>query len=142
MPRRAELPNLNPARLDIPNYRGDSLSAKLTFQSQGVPIDVSLWIFEAYIRASIDGPKIAEFTVFKDEANGGDAEEGIIRLVLPYQAAQLLPAACVWDLQVTEIDPIGQRIRVQTVLRGFIYTTADVTYADDDQFSVGQSARG
>lgn len=141
MPRRAELPNLNPARLDIPHYRGDSLSAVLRFRSQGIPVDVSEWTFSAYIRTSTDGAKIAEF-----KPDMVDPKNGIIRLVLPYITARLLPASCVWDLEATEyttvtvtpdpppdppIPPIQVPYRVRTLLRGYIYTPADVTYPDD-----------
>ena len=124
MPRRAELPNLSPARLDIPHYRGDSLSATLWFQSQGVPIDVSAWTFAAEIRESPDGAKIANFTPYTD-TQGGDAVNGKIRLVLPTISAEAFPASCVWDLEATDAD-----LRVRTLLRGYIYTPADVTHPE------------
>ena len=125
MPRRAELPNIQPARMDLTHYRGDSLSMRLTMQSQGVPVDVTLWVFEAFIRETTEGTKIAEFQPFYDLAHGADALNGVIRLVLPYQAAQELPATCMWDLQATDKD------YVRTLMRGFIYTPADVTYPPD-----------
>ena len=136
MPRRAELPNIQPARLDLTHYRGDTFSMRLRLQSQGVPINVSTWIFESHIRQSIDGEQIAHFTCFTDTANGADGLQGIIRLVLPSAAAQLLPATCIWDLQadITETDPNDSsrtNVTVRTVLRGQIYTPGDVTYQDN-----------
>jgi hypothetical protein len=130
MPRRAELPNLHPARLDVTHYRGDSLSMVLRFQAQGAPIDVTNWAFEAYIRLAPDGDKIAEFTPIIEESQGADPLNGKIRLVLPFQSAQLLPPTCMWDLQIIEKDFVSRAYRIRTVLRGFIYTPADVTHSD------------
>ena len=129
MPRRAELPNLHPARLDLAHYRGDSLSAIIRLRSQGVPIDVTKWDMLSYIRTSADGPLIAQFSVLK-EGDGIDGAQGIIRLWLPYQSARLLPDSCVWDLEVTQTDAAENPFRVTTILRGYIYTTGDVTYPE------------
>jgi len=129
MPRYAQLPNIQPARLDITHYRGDSLSARIRLQSQGVPIDVSKWGWLAYIRTMVDGDYITEFSVLKTLTDGADPANGIIRLLLPYLSAQMLPDKCVWDLQATEyeIDEITP-LRVRTVLRGNILTTPDISH--------------
>ena len=136
MPRRAELPNIHPARMDLTYYRGDSLSMRLRMQSQGFPVDVSGWTWKAWIRSVPDGVYVAEFSVFHDEANGGDEINGIIRLVLPHYSGRGLPGTCMWDLEATEHDLGGEDLRVRTVLRGYIYTTGDVTYPDafEDDF--------
>lgn len=131
MPRRAELPNLHPARLDMTHYRGDSLSATLRFQSRGVPVDVSSLTFLAFIRDSPNGSLIAQFTILTN-GEGTDPVNGVIRLWLPFQVARLLPPSCVWDLEATQYDLNFQPYRVRTLMRGFIYTTDDVTYQQSD----------
>lgn len=144
MPRRAELPNLYPARMDVTYYRGDSLSMRLRMQSQGLPVDITGWTWRAWIRTVPDGIHIADFTVFHDEGNGGDELNGIIRVVLPHQRGRDLPGTCIWDLEATEHDLGGEELRVRTVLRGYIYTTGDVTNQDviEDTFLAPQITRG
>jgi hypothetical protein len=117
--------------MDLTNYRGDTLGMRLRMQSQGVPVDLSKWVFEAFIRESPSGPKIAQFQIYQTgDKNGADIENGIIRAVLDAPQAQLLPATCIWDLQATD-STIGGTPRVRTLLRGYIYSTGDVTYTDD-----------
>lgn len=125
MPRRAELPNLGPARLDLSVYRGDSLSVKVRLQSQGVRVDVSQWMFESFIRTGTEGNLLGSFTPYYDIVHGADAPNGIIVLWLSPYISQVLPALSVWDLQ-TSIDS-----RVMTLLRGNIVTTSDVTYSSN-----------
>jgi hypothetical protein len=147
MPRRAELPNLTPARLDITHYRGDSLTIRLRMRHQGQPVDVSDWTkMEAHIRANPDGPEISRFQIIDDhpilDQNGdeirdpltGDIityrQQGIIRLYLSEPSAQYLPPVSMWDFQVTEtIASYGFNYdHVRTLVRGFIYAPADVTH--------------
>jgi len=113
--------------MDVTHYRGDSLAIKVRFQSQGVPVDVSEWTFAAYIKDSVAGALITEFVPLTQEVYGADPVNGIIRLWLPFEAARLLPATAVWDLEATQWNK-GVPLRVQTVLRGYVYTPADVTY--------------
>jgi hypothetical protein len=115
-----------PARLDLTTYRGDTLAAKFRMRSNGKPVDVREWEFRAYIRESVSGPKIAEFTIYTAYPYG-DAQNGMIRMLLPPSGSQELPDASVWDLQAVE-KRYGVAVRQMTLLRGFVYASADVTY--------------
>lgn len=128
MPRYAQLPNIQPARLDITHYRGDSLSMRIRLQSQGRPVDVSTWSWLAQIRTAVDGEQINQFAVLKTVVDGADPVNGIIRLVLTWQAARMLPEKCVWDLEATAHDMSAEAVLwVRTVLRGNLQILPDVT---------------
>lgn len=136
MPRRAELPNLNPARLDITHYRGDSLTIRLRVRSQGIPVDVTDWEKAAYIRVLPNNELLAMFQVlpdFKDPyTEQWTWEAGIIRLFLDEPSALLLPSVSVWDFQYRAPDFLDSGLlHVRTLVRGYIYAPADVTYDGD-----------
>lgn len=146
MPRRAELPNLTPARVDITHYRGDTITVRLRLRNRGEPVDVNGWAMESHIRATSDGPEIARFRVVEDSAMLDDNDDpvldpvtgdfvsywsqGIVRLYLSEESAQLLPSTALWDLQVTRsVEHAGFRYdNVRTLVRGYIYSPADVTH--------------
>lgn len=135
MPRRAELPNLTPARLDITHYRGDTLTVRLRLRSQGVPVNVLNWKFSAHVRPNPDGPIISEFFIlpniyYSDGSGKSYHEDGIVRMMLQQSAAQMLPSVSSWDFQVEEdVEESGRTYRhVRTLVRGFIYAPADITY--------------
>lgn len=127
MPRFAVLPNLLPARLDLVNYRGDSLTALLRLQHQGHALDISTLEFNAHIRASEDGDLLAVFTVIRvsDEA-------GKIRLLLESNQSQQLAGLNYWDLQASELlEPGSEDVaRARTLVRGQFHSVTDITHPE------------
>lgn len=122
MPRLAVLPNLLPGRLDLINYRGDRLSALIRLHSQGLPLNITGFDFEAHVRATADGALIAQF-----EIERLSDENGEIRLILSADQSQLINGLALWDLQSREVaDPNN----VRTIIRGQIRSAADVTRPD------------
>lgn len=127
MPRFAVLPNLLPARLDLVNYRGDSLTALLHLQHQGHPLDISTLDFNAHVRAGVDADLLAVFTVVRvDDALGQ------IRLILESNQSQQLAGILAWDLQATEVLEAGSEevARARTLIRGQFHSLTDVTHPE------------
>lgn len=108
----------HPARLDIEVYRGDSFFLLVQLSAHGLPFPSFGCMFRSFIRETIDGAKIDEFDVERV-----DDSRGLIRLSLPLERAALFPESAVWDLQMQHKDAR----HIQTILRGMVYATPDVT---------------
>lgn len=119
MPRYAMLYNLQPARLDIIHYRGDTLSINCTLSTHGMPLDLTNWTFTAHVRQILDGPQVAKFDI-----EVLDPLTGKIRVFLTPAQSQSLNGDMQWDLQAREESTAKQH----TLIRGTIRTTSDVTY--------------
>jgi len=119
MPRYASLYNMSPARLDITHYRGDTLSIVLNLKTQGLPLDMTDWTFTAHVREMPDGPQIARFDIEMLDVTGGR-----LRVYLTSAQSQELDGDVMWDLQGREETTARQH----TLVRGMIYTSADITY--------------
>lgn len=124
MARYAALPNVAPAQLDLDVYRGDSFSIFVKLSSQGATVHTDGFTFNADIRLGPESPVVQSFSI---DAN---VAYGCIRLFLTSEATQVLPAAAIWDLQYRR--PVGDD-RVQTILRGNIFTFPDVTYVSESR---------
>lgn len=127
MPRRAELPNIMPARLDLDVYRRDSLHIRLQLRAHGRPVSLidaegrTDWLFTAYVRkAPTSIPYLMEIPVVVV-----DYWAGVLSMALPEDQVGELPKETVWDLQSQ--DPSG---RTRTLLRGWLRVVDDVTYED------------
>lgn len=110
-----------PARLDITQYRGDTLTIAVTLwadANQSVPADLSRATVTAQIRvkATDDDPPVASFTV--------SVTGNTVTLGLPPAITAQLPSKGVWDAQV---DWHSDHVNVQTVLAGSVVVNDDVT---------------
>jgi hypothetical protein len=109
-----------PMRVNISVYRGDSGRFRLAIgDSLGAPIDVSTATWDADIRLQADDPStITEFDV---ELVTTVTDNNTIDIILDAAKSALLPATCVYDLEMTLAG------EVTTLIYGTITTTYDVS---------------
>ena len=107
-----------PATLDLHAYRGDSGRFRVNVtDSTGAPLDVTAATWDADIRLTPDtATPILSLTV---TPVAGD--QAAVDVVLSATDSALLPAAAVWDLQMTLAG------EVTTLLAGKVSTTFDVS---------------
>jgi hypothetical protein len=107
-------------RVNISVYRGDSGRFRLAIgDSLGAPIDVSTATWDADIRLQADDPTtITEFDV---EMVTTVTDNNTIDIILDATKSAMLPASCVYDLEMTLAG------EVTTLIYGTITTTYDVS---------------
>ena len=111
---------MTPVEQDIEIFQGDPHSMRLTFTSEGDPVDVSAWTFACQLRSRRDpnAPLLAEYSV-----DDSDAEAGVVVLFLTAAETAELRRDCHYDVQATVVgEPI-------TIYFGKAALTREVTTA-------------
>lgn len=107
---------MQPAKLDLDIYRGDSMRLRIKLYDQGQnPIDLTDVAAKSEIRDRPAGCVIVAFECTITLPN-------VIELFLPAGLSHTLPIGGVWDLQLTFLN--GE---VQTPLAGQVTVIPDVT---------------
>lgn len=113
-----------PGKYDFAAYRGDTKQWTIAFtDSDGAPVNMAAWEWEAQIRATLDEPDSIVATLTVD---GTGAATGDLGLTLPAAESDGLVtvdgrATYYWDLQGTDGSV------VKTWLAGKVKVTGDVT---------------
>jgi hypothetical protein len=113
--------------MDLPIYRGDSLSFLVTLidQATGAPIALTGLTGRASIRKAKDDPTEYPLTVTVSQDAAGGATTGQISVSADGQTTFVLPQIGVWDLQLDDGSPAG--VFRKTVVAGRVRFDRDVT---------------
>lgn len=107
---------MQPAKLDLDIYRGDSMRLRFKLWDQDqLPLDLTAVLVKSEIRDRPAGTTVIALTCNVELPN-------VIELFLPSDKSQKLPQNGVWDLQLNYGS--GE---VKTPLAGQVKVTADVT---------------
>jgi hypothetical protein len=81
-----------------PIIRGDPFSLPVDIRVQGVPVDVSDWIWRAHVRRSYDSALVTEFSIDIIIPEGGTVPSTVLMELDVFQT-QLLKTGYVFDLE-------------------------------------------
>jgi hypothetical protein len=81
-----------------PIIRGDPLTIPVNIKVQGVPVDVSSWIWRAHVRRSYDSALITEFDLDVITPVGGIVPSTVLMNLDVFQT-QILKTGYVFDLE-------------------------------------------
>lgn len=105
-----------PASVDLIVYGGDDFWVNLrVFSSTGAPVDLTPYTSKAEVRATSRGSVLGEFDITMPDVH-------TLKLHLDGDVSRTLPAACVWDVQITDANDY-----VMTLASGVLQVTPEVT---------------
>ena len=108
----------DPIKMDLTVYRGDSGRFRVNVvDDTATPVDVTTATWDCDIRATADNPTVIVSLDVEPVAGTPSA----VDVILAPADSALLPAAAVWDLQMTLAG------EVVTLLAGKVTTTLDVS---------------
>lgn len=88
---------------DTPIVRGDPLCIPVDFSIDGVPIDISEWVWRSQIRRSADGRLVTEFNIEVVTPEGGTVPNQLLLSLTPDQT-RILRTGMVFDLEQLSND--------------------------------------
>jgi hypothetical protein len=110
-----------------PIIRGDPLTIPVDIRVQGVPVDVSDWVWRAHVRRSYDSVLITEFAI-SVVAPEGSLVPSTVLLELDVSQTQILKTGYVFDLEQLVDDATPQTWRTWWIVKK-ITVQKDVSHA-------------
>ncbi len=108
-----------PAGVNLVLYAGDDFWVNVhVLSSTGTPVDLTPFTPKSQIRTSARAAAVlAEFEITQPVG-----DPSTLKLYLPGSISKVLPASCVWDVQITDDADI-----VMTLASGALEVTPEVT---------------